>query len=297
MTTIAVIGTSGVIGAPLLKELQASKYSDNINYPIKAISSKDRSSESTDKIEFIQGQLTDEKLADQFKNIDVVISLLPGQEDALSNSELFLSRVRPALYIPPEYGTDNDKLDENVTHPMMKLKLAHVKKVRDMGIKSVRICTGYFRFGYFLHGFVAHIGIDLNNQTVTYVKDCPPQVADGGSVVQFTTCEDLMNCITTIALSDPTKLLDDYRVYSDSITVKEVAQEKEKELGITLKPIYKTVEELKQEFKQTVDSGNPDFVKFLCWLVNEGPSCGVTFTENEREKINPGESLWKWGSW
>lgn len=56
--TVAIIGTSGLLGKPTLDAFESSIFADEFQFPIKALS---RSSKpSTDKIECTKGTLDDE---------------------------------------------------------------------------------------------------------------------------------------------------------------------------------------------------------------------------------------------
>lgn len=54
------------------------------------------------------------------------------------------------------------------------------------------------------------------------------------------------------------------------------------------------------KFKALLAQGNEDlnmFNKFMSLCVLKGSAHGSIFAENEKESINPGESLWQWGFW
>lgn len=298
MSSIAIIGTSGILGGPVLKELSNSKYADKIKYPIKAITSKDKSAESTEKVTFIQGNLQDAELAARLGQIDVVISLVSASKEVLENTETLLARLKPKLFIPPEYGTESDKVEKELRVPMIDLKLDHVSRVRNqLGIKCVSFYIGFIKVPPFLYDFLDHAGVSLANKTVLYLKHGGER-SNGNVLIPFTTATDLAKAISTVVVSDPSKILDSYRIYSNSILVKDIAQLKAAELGgAKFTPIYKTLDELTLEFKSLVAAGNPDFIKFLTVSVYRGPGHGISFEKDEREIINPSQSLWTWESW
>lgn len=296
MPSITLLGTSGLVGSAVLEALKNPQFATKIEYPIKAVTSKDRSSESDDKIKYIQGQLDDEAFAKSFGTTDVVISALPGTKEVLDKCEVFLAQVKPRLYIPSEYGTENEKIRPELRIPMVGDKLSHVSNVRGLGIKTVCLYTSYFKWGALLNDFVGHLGIDVENKSATYLKDAGDR-DNGNFEVQFSTGEDAINSIVALAVTDPKDMLDVYRVYSDSILLKDIVKEKEEAAGAKFTIVYKTKEELISEFKQLLAEGNPDFMKCLALGLALGPGNGLVFDANEKELINPGQSLWKWGSW
>lgn len=292
MTSIAIFGTSGCLGPAVLKELQDSKYDGKIQYPVKAITTQDKSKESNDKIQFIQGTISDPSndLATQLKGTDIIISLTGPKPEILSGLETLIKAVKPKIYIPSEFGCENDKIPAEESHPGNSIKTDHTNKVKH-DTKVVSIYNGFFRIPpIFLYGFVNHIGIDKEKKTVTYVgsEDC---------AFPFSTGVDIAKTIGYICTVDPSKVLPAYRIYSGMKKVKEVVEEAEKETGSKFDSKVISAQEAKDSYLKTVKAGEPDFIGFLFSVAFAGPGKGVEFAQNEREVVNPGESSWKWSSW
>lgn len=292
MTSIAIIGTSGNLGSFVLNELQDPKYEGKVQYPVKAISSQDKSSESTEKIKYIQAKVADTNsgLASELKGTDVIISLTPPLPEVLNGLEALVKEVKPKLYIPSEFGCENDVVESEVMFPGNAVKVAHNDKVKEY-TKVVPIYTALFRIPpVFLYGLVAHVGVDKDNKTVTYIENEDVEFP-------FSTGPDIAKVIVTIATTDPAKVLPKYRVYSGFKKVKEIVAEAQKETGSSFKSEIISLDDAKQAYLKTVEAGTPNIVPFLFYVTFAGPGKGMVFAEDEREAINPNESLWKWSSW
>lgn len=281
MATIAVLGYSGVLGQPVLKSLTSGIF--NVSYPIKVVTSKEIT--NNDKVQFIQGSI-DESLVEKLQGIDVLISLLPGQEELLKKLEPLIISINPKIYIPSEFGNDLDVIDERLLLPPLVYKNDHNKRLESRGIKVVKIYTGFFRFPpIFLHKFTDIIGISQKTHEVKVVGDYESIVVD------YCTLEDIANSVAAIATTDPTKVLSRYRINSNRIPLKDIVTQLEAEQNTKYNIISTTVDE---QFKAV--QKDPSFINIILCCFFQGSGHGLVFEQNENDIINPNSSLWNWNS-
>lgn len=296
MTSIAVFGTSGSLGKFILDEFQDSKYQGKVQYPIKAITTKDKSEQNNDKVKFIKGDISSSSndLATELAGTDVIINLTQPIPEILENLEKLVKTIKPKIYIPSEFGCENDVVDDSIAYPGNAAKAKHAAKLqKEVGgtTKVVTIYTAFFRIPpIFLYGFIAHVGIDKENKTVTYV-------GNDETSIPFSTGPDIGKVVATVALTDPSKVLLKYRVYSGVKKIKELVEDFEQETGSKFTASTITLEDVKNDFLKSVEAGSPNIVPALFYCLNAGPGGGLQFAEDEREVINPDQSLWKWGLW
>ncbi|EGV62439.1 hypothetical protein PSN45_001195 [Yamadazyma tenuis] len=293
MVSIAIVGTSGALGAPVLKALQEPLFADKIDFPIKAITTKDKSSESSDKVQYIQGDVTKDtsSLAEQLKNTDVFINLAHPDPAVLGGVEKLITTIKPKLYFPSDFGVDFNKPDAKTLHPIVRGKREHAQRLRDAGIKVVQVATNYFKIPpVFLTVFFGHVGLDVAGNTYT-------KVVDGNDKIQFSTASDIGRTVAAIATTDPSKVQDAYRVFSDEKPIAEVVAEKEKESGTEFKVNEIKVKDLHDQWLTQLEGKDPDFIAFLFQSWAAGVAGGAIFETRDREVVNPGQSLWKWEKW
>lgn len=284
MVKVAIIGTGGTIGPPIIESLKSNP---KVESPIKAVTTKDK--QSDEFVTYLKYCLDDINLMEQLKGIDVLISLPIVNPKISADLKKILAQVKPKIYIPGEFGSDNDTIPEHLMHPFFKAKVDHLDQIGDLNVKVVNIITGFFKIPpIYLCNFVGHVGIDVDNKTVTYYGS--PQTP-----LSYIKQNDLANVTSAIVTTDADKLKSKYVVKSHVLSLQEFVKKYEQEKGIELTPIYKTkqdaVEEIESIFKDRVP-GQSDFPRFLNLYLGMGK--GVVFDKFDNEEINPGESLWKW---
>lgn len=282
MTSIAVFGTSGVLGKYVLEALTSDLVANKIAYPIKAITTKDKSGESTDKLEYIQGDVATnpDAIAERLEGVDVIISLVKVEEAIIKGMEKIVISVKPKIYIPSEYGIYHKDVD--FSHPMLDIKARHSNATRKAGIKTVEVATAFFRIPpAYLYGFTNHAGIDQQSKTVIYSDN---------KTLEYSTGRDIANSLSVIATTDPSKVEDVYFISSGTLQVEDVVAKLEKEQNTKYEVIHKTKEEILNEYK----ASDNDFIKYLFAVFAQGK--GTVWETSSNELVNPGESLWKWES-
>lgn len=284
---VAVIGINGLLGKPVLEALTSEKFSGNYSLPVRAISRKKSDKEDSELIKYYEGFDSD-SYKKALAGADVVISLTgtPSQEvlDAVI-------ATKPKLYIPSQFGTD---LSKPLFVPVLDLKVQHSKAARDAGIKVVDVYTALFaKEGSFLYEIIAHVGADVQNKKVRYV-------GDPHTKFNFSTFPDIANTLAVLASKEPSSIPDTIRIYSGVTDQESVIKRYEQSHGIKFETstisLDDAIAEAKERFSKWTDFNIQDFFFFLQVFAAGGEGKGVAFvTDNEREFVNPGESIFKWG--
>lgn len=288
MVKIAIFGTSGLLGAPFLEALKNPNFRSKVEFPVLAVTSKDKSKESTDDVKFIQSDLKNPELVDELKGTDVIISLIQPEAEPLDAIYKIIAQVRPKLYIPSEFGCEVDAIESDILHVNFVNKIAHASKVKSEGIKVVKIGTGLFRAPpIFLYAFTDHVGILQKDGVFKIVGD------EEDKVIFFSTLQDVGNVIAAVATTEPSQLKDLYTVSSGQYSVKKLLEDIEKEKGQKFSVQRLTLDEQIKEQKASPEN----FGLALFTYFSSPVGHGGRFKLLDNELVNPKESLWKWGSW
>lgn len=93
--SVAVFGSGGNIGKYLFDFLSKS---EKIQFPIKVVTRDIKNKTSTSKLEYIEGEISEanvDKLSEQLKGVDVIVSLTPASPPANLVKEKILQQVKP----------------------------------------------------------------------------------------------------------------------------------------------------------------------------------------------------------
>ncbi|CAH6718237.1 hypothetical protein CLIB1444_01S02212 [[Candida] jaroonii] len=286
MVSIAIFGSGGQVGPSIIKAVSGPIFSSKFS-SIKVITSQDRSADSTDKVTYIKSDL-DISLADELKSTDVIVSVLPAKEEVLSKLEPIIEAIKPKFYIPSEFGCEIPKIPSDVLSPILTAKVDHNARVEAKGIKVVKISTSFFRIPpVFLYAFTDTIGISQKDAVVKVVGDYDSKYVD------FSTADDIGNAVASIASTEPSKVLDTYRIRSGRISLKEVVAKIEAEQGKKYEIKQVELEDEKAELQKNLFN----FPQALFVYFSLGEDKGIVFSGDENELINPGQSLWKYNTW
>lgn len=294
---IAIIGSNGFLGKPTVAALTSEEFSSKIDLPIIAVTRSAKDKVSTDKIKYVEAEYSEsnlDKLYEIFQGIDVVIELTGANPELFAVTEKIVAHTKPKLFIPSQFGTDIE--DSNKHLPgLLGLKTVHSENARKAGVKTVDIITSLFAVpGLLLYEVVATLGIDTAAKTVTYRGDPDQKIA-------FSKLEDIGKSVAAVAtFSDYSKLPNRIRVYSDVASNREVAERYESTHDVKLQelPAISKADSLKEGQDKLAKGFNPaDFLFYLNVIASQGVDAGLAFSSDERELVNPGESLWKWGKY
>ncbi|RCK65373.1 hypothetical protein Cantr_01384 [Candida viswanathii] len=295
--SIAIIGLNGFLGAPVVAAINSGLFDDKIAYPIKAITRKEPA-EKSDKIEYIVVDVSTESVESivaKLGHVDTFVELISPNPDVFAKIEDLVGALKPKLFIPSQFGTDIPAVD-TYAPGFLGIKTKHADAVRKLGIKVVDVVTSLFAApGAFLYEWVAALGANVEDKTVTVVGDINQKF-------HISKLEDIANTVLALATNpDPQSLPDVVRVASDVVTPKIVIDTYSKNHGgVEFKTVSeKTAEEGKQEFAEALGRGfeKEKFFWYLQVIVAQGLDKGLYFSKLDNELVNPGESVWKWGKW
>lgn len=291
--SVAIFGLNGALGQPTLDAIKSSIFADKFQFPILAIT-RDASKQTSDEhVKYVQGDYINgkEALVEQLKGVDVIVELVSPNPDLFTAIETIVAEVKPKIFIPTQFGCNLE--DARKVFPgFLGLKTAHSNNVRKSGIKVVDIYNGFFAQGHWLYEVIGHVGADPKTKTVTYFGSPDLKVA-------FTSLTDVGRVIASIASKPASELPDKVRVQSGEVSAAEIVKRYEETHNIKFEvktvPQEEALEKAKQVWAQGFDPSK--FLYYLQVLSSAGVDNGVSFSKNEDELVNPGESLWKWAKY
>lgn len=293
--SIAILGLNGTLGAPTLAALELPKFADKVKFPVLAITRDPSKKTSTKHVKYVQGDYAKgaDDIAEKLKGVDVIVELLSPTPDIFAATEKIAFAVKPKLYIPSQFGTDIPASDA-IFPGFIGIKTEHTNRLRKGGIKVVDIITSLFRAdGAFLTEIVGHMGANVDTKKVRYLGS-PDQK------FHFTTLPDIGRVIASVLTTDPAKLPDTLRVFSDVSTPRTVVERYSKTHGVqfTEEGLISKEQALAEGQKLWKEKGFDlsQFLYYLQVIVSQGEDKGLYFSKNDRELVNPNESLWKWES-
>lgn len=288
---IAVIGSNGFLGKPVLAALTSDTFSKKISLPIIATTRSVKDKASSNKLKYVEADLSEsnlDNLYDIFKGIDVIVELTSPNQKVFSVIEKIVAHVEPKLFIPSQFGNDLEFTDKYLPG-FSSLKTEHSANARKAGVKTVDIIAGFFVIA---GQVVGHLGIDTEANTVTFRGDPDLKLA-------ISKLEDVGNTIASLSTSSSySNIPDKVRIYSFLASNRDIAKEYESFNNVQLKelPPISKAESLKEGQERFAKGYKPsDFFYYLGIIASQGVDQGLAFSSNERELVNPKESVWKWG--
>lgn len=292
MTTVAVYGINGLLGKPVVDALLREPFVSKIKSPIRLLTSSDKRAIQSPKVEYINVKEAgyDKPLDD----VDVVINLgaVPGEpkDDAFLQS-IIAHKVK--LYIPSQFGTDIEAANE-VFENFLLPKSLHSKAAREGGIKTVDIYTGIFIQE---DGFLPFAPLYLFGTDVEKTKKVTLR-GDENTLLNPSFFKDIGNSVAALVTKENYASIPDIvRIYSDKVYITDLFKHYEKVNNVKLDIDYVSVADTVKEAKERYSKGFKfeDFFFFLSTLASLGENKGLIFEKkNERELVNPNESLFKW---
>lgn len=289
--SVAIFGLHGALGEPTIKAFESPVFADKFQFPVLAVTRDPSSYTSNDKIKYISGDYINgqEELIKQLKGTDVIVELISPNPQVLAGVEAIVKAVQPKIFVPTQFGTDLEAARE-IFPGFLALKSEHSDRVRALGdIKVVDIYNSLFAQGKWLYETVGHVGADLNTKTVTYFGSHDTPIA-------FTSLDDVGRSIASIASKSPSELPDKLRIQSGEVTAEQTVKRYEETHDVKFEVKDVPLKEALAEAKKVWAEGfNPaKFLYYLQVLGAAGRGKGISFNDNHRELVNPGEKLWTW---
>lgn len=292
--TVAVLGSSGFLGEPVLKAFSADYLKDKIQFPVKALTRDIKTKRDSDKVAFVEGNLdvtSKERIIQEFTGVDVIIELITPDVQLFNIVESIVSSVKPKLFIPSQFGAELSKVDKYLPG-FLGAKTDHSNNIRKLGVKVVDVVTGYFALeDAFLYEIVGGVGIDAEHKTVTYAGS--PQTP-----IAISKLPDIGYAVATLSTIPPSELSDTIRIQSQQVTFEDVVKRYEQNHNVVLKVNNTTKEDILKDaqsrFKTKFEL--KDFLFYLHAIAAQGVDQGLSFSKVDNELVNPKQQSWSWGS-
>lgn len=291
--SVAVFGLNGTLGQPTLEAIKSPVFADKFQFPILAVTRNSSKYTSDEHVKYIQGDYINgqDALVKELSGVDVIVELLHPEPQLFAATEAIASQVKPKIYIPSQFGTNLE--DANKVFPgFLDIKTNHSDAIRKFGIKVVDIYNGFFAQGHWLYEVIGHVGADVNTKTVTYYGSPDQKFA-------YSSLTDVGRVIASAASKPASELPDKLKVQSGEVSNAEVVKRYEETHDVKFEvktiPQEDVLAEAKQVWAQGFDPSK--FLYYLQVLVSAGVDKGVSFSKNDDELVNPGESLWKWAKY
>ncbi|CCH47111.1 Isoflavone reductase IRL [Wickerhamomyces ciferrii] len=287
MATIAVLGVNGFLGESVINSLLSEPFISNIKTPIRLLTTSDKKPIESSNVEYIN--IKDQKLDSHLTGVDALINLIGFPNGA--NEDIIKSAVASnvKLYIPSQFGFNMEQVHSLLPN-WLHGKIEHSEKARAAGLKTIDFNTSLF-YVNFGGPFVSPL-VTLDSEKATIL-------GDGKTSVNPSTLTDIGKSIASVVTSnDYSKLPNKIRIYSDNITVEDLLTKYEQDYNVKLTKEFKSDQEFLQNVvdKYNKDGFNPDdFFQYLAAILIAGEGKGtIVEGDNEKEIINPNESLFKW---
>lgn len=287
--SIAIIGTGGFLGKPVLDAIESELFAQNIHYPVKAVTRTAKP--STSKVEYVVAELADtEKVVELLKGTDVIIELVGVNPVVFSQLEKINASVRPKLYIPSQFGVDIDQVNRYAPG-FLTIKTNHTQALRAAGTKTVDVVTSFFAIpGANLYEYVGSAGIDPQTKSVIQRGSLEQKFA-------VSLLQDVGRALVSLATKDTSTIPDKVRIQSDVISFQDVIDRYEKSHDVKLAVAKRlSTKETEAEFVEKWLKGfNPaEFRYYLQVIASKGVDNGALYSDIHNELVNPNESVWKW---
>ncbi|ODQ81882.1 hypothetical protein BABINDRAFT_160113 [Babjeviella inositovora NRRL Y-12698] len=290
---VAIFGSNGTLGKPILDSLTSSEFSSRFQLPIRVITRSKEGKQDSAAIKYYEASVDDtSSFKDVLDGTSVFVSLVGHAVDGKAILSIIKAAPSLKVYIPSQFGSDLDNTGY-LPIPAFTGKTAHSVAAREQnpGLKVVDIYNSFFIApGAWLYEIVGHVGIDPESKTATIRGD----PAFKFNVSSF---PDIANTVAVVASTPPATLKDTIKVYSDSVTQEDVISKWEQSHDVKLERKYVSAEDTLAEAKAKLADGFnfKDFFFYLQTFLSQGEGKGLAYhADNDRELLNPDESLWKW---
>jgi hypothetical protein len=293
MTSIALIGSGGFLFEPIVSALTTT-FAAKVAFPIIVVTHTE-GKQSTDHVKYVVADVQTTPtgtVVEHLKHAQVIVELLGPNPAAFAAVERIVAQAKPDLFIPSQFGIDIAAGD-TVLPGFLSLKTAHSENTRAAGVKTVDVVTSLWAVpGVFLYEVIGAVGGDAENKTVTYLGDPDATFA-------VSKLADIGNTVAALATGGNYAALPDLvRIYSQKVSQRDVVAKYEHAHGVKLQEVgtKTSVQALEegQKLIATVPVGPANFLYFLQVLISQGVGKGAAFAVDDRELVNPGQTVWLW---
>lgn len=290
MVQVAIFGIHGLLGSRTINAFLSEPFASKVAFPLRIVTSDaTKKPVEDDRLKYISYK--DVSFEEAFSGVDVVVNVSNPYFAPVADVLRAAAANKVKLYIPSQFGTDLAAASKDFPN-FLALKTEHSNAARAAGLKTVDIPNGLFidedqkLMGKKLSVLVQ----DLEANTVELIGDEKTKINPAF-------LQDMGKSIAALAtVDDYSKLPDTVRIYSDEVTLGDLVAHYEKVNGVKLTtknvPAAEIIAAAKASF---ANFSFRDFGLYLRALLALGDGKGVIFeSNNQRELVNPGESLFKW---
>ncbi|KAK7678618.1 hypothetical protein QCA50_018341 [Cerrena zonata] len=270
--SVAVLGTSGFLGEPVLAAFSRPDLVDKIQFPVKALTTNIRQKRDNSTVQFVEGSITlanKQAIIEELAGTDVIIELLPADLGIFRVVEEIVKEIQPKV-----------------------VKSDHSTKIREFGVKVVDIYTSLFAIPESaLYEVVGQVGINKEENTATLYG--PPQTK-----VAISFLPDIGNAVASLASIEPLKLPNSIRIQSDEVSYADIIIRYEVDHNIKLKVNQidgqQALKSAQEKYSKLKTFGPGDFFFYLTLFGGLGTDNGLSYSSNDDELVNPNGQLWSW---
>lgn len=292
--SVAVLGTSGFLGEPVLAAFSRPDLVDKIQFPVKALTTNIRQKRDNSTVQFVEGSITlanKQAIIEELAGTDVIIELLPADLGIFRVVEEIVKEIQPKVFIPSQFGVDLEQVQKNIPD-FLSVKSDHSTKIREFGVKVVDIYTSLFAIPESaLYEVVGQVGINKEENTATLYG--PPQTK-----VAISFLPDIGNAVASLASIEPLKLPNSIRIQSDEVSYADIINRYEVDHNIKLKVNQidgqQTLKSAQEKYSKLKTFGPGDFFFYLTLFGGLGTDNGLSYSSNDDELVNPNGQLWSW---
>ncbi|ODV60630.1 NAD(P)-binding protein [Ascoidea rubescens DSM 1968] len=291
---VAVFGINGSLGSVTINALTSAPFADKIALPVIAITRDNSKETDTDLVVYKQAEVKPDapakELTDILKGVDVLLNVgsVANSNDRTLDAILKAGTIK--LYVPSQFGLDLVATQSYFPN-FLSIKTDHTNKARSLGIKTVDVITSLFaQSGKFLYEWIGSAGYNPATQTATFIGD--PNLKSAISKL-----EDIGKALASLSIKDPQTIPDTVRIYSDLASQEDIVKRYEETHNVTIKREGISKEEGLKKAQALLAKGFNfnDFFLYLQVAASQGVDKGLLFSSDDREFVNPNESLFKWG--
>ncbi|KAK6353075.1 hypothetical protein TWF696_005065 [Orbilia brochopaga] len=199
---VALIGSGGLLGDATLTAFLSPAFSDYFAKPIRVFTRDiGQSPPAGGQATYVRVDWEDENIEDYLtrclRGVSVVVNLLGYNPDAWDIVTRAVCRVKPVLYIPPEFSFDHTLWDPRriPIHSVVWDKQRQTEFARAAGVRTIQLFCGIIMEN--LTAGPARTGVDFARRRLTAVT--PDGTADPSTSISFTSSWDVGRAIAAIS--------------------------------------------------------------------------------------------------
>ncbi|EWC47097.1 hypothetical protein DRE_03466 [Drechslerella stenobrocha 248] len=199
---VALIGSGGLLGDATLNAFLSPAFSDYFAKPIRVFTRNiDQALPGGGLATFVRVDWDDDNIEDYLarclRGVSVVVNLLGYNPSAWDIVTRAVCRVKPQLYIPPEFSFDHTLWSQHriPVGSVVYNKQRQTEYARAAGVRTIQIFCGMIMEN--LLADPARTGVDFNKRRILAVS--PNGVSEPSTLISFTSSWDVGRAIAAVA--------------------------------------------------------------------------------------------------